>query len=242
MKKLITLLCLAVLIIACKNLFSGKNDAIPLNAVHEITAKESINTSEYTYVRASESGEDIWLVVPKTGIKIRGIYYYQGGMLMENFKSKELNKTFPSVLFLEGLSDNKDKLLLKSVSQAINQNSEEKHVNVNTSNLSKLNLNIKTDKGGATISELFAKKEMYSGKIVKITGLVTKFSPDIMKKNWAHLQDGTENAGKFDLTVTTSALIKQGDTVTFEGKIAINKDFGYGYNYEVLMEDAVIAK
>jgi hypothetical protein len=242
MKKLITLLCLTVFIIACKNIFSGKNDAIPLNAVHEITAKEFINTSEYTYVRASESGEDIWVVVPKTGIKIGGIYYYQGGMLMEKFESKELKRTFPSVLFLEGLSDNKDKFLAKTVSPVMDQKSEEKHVNVNTSNLSKLNINIKTAKGSTTISELFAKKEMYSGKIVKIKGLVTKFSPDIMKKNWAHLQDGTESAGKFDLTVTTNALVKQGDTIIFEGKITINKDFGYGYNYEVLMEDAVIAK
>ena len=63
-----------------------------------------------------------------------------------------------------------------------------------------------------------------------------------MKKNWIHLQDGTENAGKFDLTVTSDGKAVVGDIITVEGKLAINKDFGYGYSYEVLVEDAVITK
>lgn len=242
MKKLLIMFCFTLLMIACKNLFSGKNDAIPLNAVHKIIAKEFINANEFTYVRASESGNDIWIAIPKSVIKIGGTYYYQGGIVMEKFESKELKRTFTSVLFLEGLSDDKDKLLAKTNSSVKDQNTDEKHINVNTTNLSKLNINIKTAKDGITISELFAKKEKYSRKNVKISGQVTKFSPDIMKKNWVHLQDGSENAGKYDLTVTTNALVKKGDTVTFEGKISLNKDFGYGYFYEVLMEDAVIAK
>ncbi|MEI7897164.1 MAG: hypothetical protein WCJ26_09020 [bacterium] len=61
-----------------------------------------------------------------------------------------------------------------------------------------------------------------------------------MKKNWIHIQDGTEFSGKFDLTVTTDAEAAVGQTITLEGKITLNKDFGYGYAYEVLMEDATI--
>ena len=63
-----------------------------------------------------------------------------------------------------------------------------------------------------------------------------------MNKNWIHIQDGTDNSGKFDLTVTTDIEVKVGDTITLEGAIALDKDFGFGYKYEVIMEDAKLVK
>jgi hypothetical protein len=62
-----------------------------------------------------------------------------------------------------------------------------------------------------------------------------------MGKNWVHIQDGTEYQGGFDLTITTDGQVAVGETVTFEGKIVLDKDFGYGYSYPVLMEEAKIA-
>ena len=58
-----------------------------------------------------------------------------------------------------------------------------------------------------------------------------------MGKNWVHIQDGTEFGGGFDITITTDKPASVGETVTFEGKIALDKDFGYGYFYSVLMEE-----
>jgi hypothetical protein len=69
-----------------------------------------------------------------------------------------------------------------------------------------------------------------------------KFSGGIMNRNWVHIQDGTKDNGKFDLTVTTQDSVKVGDVVIFEGKIALNKDIGAGYFYEILMEDAKMRK
>ena len=63
-----------------------------------------------------------------------------------------------------------------------------------------------------------------------------------MGKNWVHIQDGTDYKGKFEIVITTSDESKAGATVTFEGKIVLNKDLGYGYFFEVLMEDAKIKK
>ena len=63
-----------------------------------------------------------------------------------------------------------------------------------------------------------------------------------MKKNWVHIQDGTKDAGKFDLTVTTQDSVKVGDVVIFEGVAAFNKDVGAGYFYEILLEDAKVKK
>jgi hypothetical protein len=59
-----------------------------------------------------------------------------------------------------------------------------------------------------------------------------------MKTNWVHIQDGTNNDGSFDLTITTDEVTKVGDVVTFEGVVAVKKDFGAGYYYEVIVEKA----
>jgi hypothetical protein len=53
-----------------------------------------------------------------------------------------------------------------------------------------------------------------------------------MNKNWIHLQDGTENNGKYDLMVTSDKEVKVGETVTLVGKISLSKDFGYGYSWK----------
>jgi hypothetical protein len=87
------------------------------------------------------------------------------------------------------------------------------------------------------ISDLLANKKNYSGKTVKVTGQVTKYNPEIMGKNWVHIQDGTEFQGGFDLTITTDKRVTVGSTITFEGRIVLDKDFGYGYFYTVLMEE-----
>lgn len=96
--------------------------------------------------------------------------------------------------------------------------------------------------GGITIAELFSNKSSYSGKIVKIRGKITKVNPAIMGKNWIHLQDGTEFNGQFDLTITSDLELQPGSIITIEGKIALDKDFGYGYSYPVLMEEGKLVE
>ena len=101
----------------------------------------------------------------------------------------------------------------------------------------KMNVTVEPCDGCITISNLIANKQSYSGKVIKVKGKVTKFNPEIMGKNWVHIQDGSEFQGGFDLTITTDKKVSVGDTITFEGKIVLDKDFGYGYFYSVLMEE-----
>jgi len=89
-----------------------------------------------------------------------------------------------------------------------------------------------------TIAKLMADKKSYKGKVIKVKGQVTKYNAGIMGKNWVHIQDGTDYENNFDLTITTDIGAVVGEIVTFEGKIALDKDFGYGYAYEVIMEEA----
>ena len=106
----------------------------------------------------------------------------------------------------------------------------------------KINISIEAGEGCIKISDLFANKKSYAGKSIKVKGFVTKFNPEIMGKNWIHIQDGSEYDGDFDLTITTASQVSVGETLTFEGTIALDKDFGYGYKYDVLLEEAKIIK
>ncbi|MFZ5775781.1 MAG: DNA-binding protein [Thermodesulfobacteriota bacterium] len=97
---------------------------------------------------------------------------------------------------------------------------------------------------GRTVAEIFAKAKELGGKKVKVRGQVVKFSPAIMGKNWLHIQDGTGDPMKntHDLVVTTASEAAKGDMVTVEGVLAADKDFGYGYKYDVIVEDAAVSK
>ncbi|PLW99344.1 MAG: nucleotide-binding protein, partial [Marinilabiliales bacterium] len=73
-----------------------------------------------------------------------------------------------------------------------------------------------------------------------IRGKVTKFNSKIMNRNWIHLQDGTGNSGGFDFTATTSDEVNVGDIITIEGVITLEKDFGAGYFYDIIMESGKV--
>ena len=59
-----------------------------------------------------------------------------------------------------------------------------------------------------------------------------------MAMHWVHLKDGTGEEGTDDLTITTDETVIVGQVVTFEGTIVLNKDFGAGYKYDVIMQQA----
>ena len=96
--------------------------------------------------------------------------------------------------------------------------------------------------GGQTVAEVFTRKAELSGKEVAVRGQIVKVSSGVMGKNWLHLQDGSGAAGSNDLTVTTAATAKVGDVVVVKGKLSTDKDFGYGYKYDAIVEDANVTK
>ncbi|MFA6497737.1 MAG: DNA-binding protein [Desulfurivibrionaceae bacterium] len=97
---------------------------------------------------------------------------------------------------------------------------------------------------GFTVADIFGKAASLNGKKVKIKAQVVKVSPEIMGKNWLHLQDGTGDPLKntHDLVVTTTGKAEKGDIVTVEGVLAADKDFGAGYKYAVIVEDVSITR
>ena len=239
-----------ILILACGSGPNSQPVAGRQADVHKITVEEVLQSTKYTYLRAKEVDAGLWLAVSKSEATAGEVYYYkgEGGLPMTNFTSKELNRTFEKILFLDKMY--KDEACsvsasnMKEMSPSYHHHSDPQH-SMNTRQVETPGATaIITEqaKGGITIAELFKNKKSYSGKTVIIKGQVVKFIPAIMNKNWLHIQDGTEFSGKFDLTVTTGNEVKVGDTVTLQGVIALDKDFGFGYFYEVIMEDAKLVK
>jgi hypothetical protein len=221
-----------ILVTGCKN--SGSRKAVPVSDVHEVKVEEVLQANNYTYLRVSEKGMEQWLAVPSMIASKGDVYYYRGGMEMQNFQSSDLGKVFESVLFLEQVYTTPP---LPEIEEATAAKTHTGLVKAK-----KMDFSVDPAQDGITIAELFAGKEKYEGKTVKVRGAVTRFNPSILETNWIHIQDGTEHEGQFDLAVTTDQTVEPGDIIIVEGKISLNKDFGYGYYYDVLMENATVSE
>lgn len=230
------------LLISCNNATVKKSDKQPSSPnamqmepaadMHTVVAKDVVQTSGYTYLLLTEGDKEYWAAVSRFEAEKGKTYYYKTGMEMQNFKSKELNRTFESIQFINEFSD-----------QPI---TEKKAVALTTKGRQSMEkvdgIKVEVASGAVKLSDIFANKGNFAGKKVKITGQVIKFSPEIMNKNWVHLQDGTEANGSFDLTITTMESVEIGSVVTFEGTLVLDKDFGYGYKYDLLLEDSKLVK
>jgi hypothetical protein len=96
--------------------------------------------------------------------------------------------------------------------------------------------------GGKTIQEIFDEKASLAGSKVTVRGKAVKVNSGIMGKNWVHIRDGSGANGDNDLTITTASpsLPDVGDLVLVTGTVALDQDFGVGYQYDVILQDAEI--
>jgi len=93
-----------------------------------------------------------------------------------------------------------------------------------------------------SVEELIKNKEKYNKQTVRLKGEVSKYNSHIMNVNWIHIKDGTSFNGKSDVTATSTTEVKLGDTISIEGKVTLDKNFGSGYIYPILIENATIIK
>lgn len=200
-------------------------------ATHEVKVKEVIQGSSYTYMLVSENKKESWIAVNKQEANTGDTYYFQDGLLMTNFTSKELNRTFPEIYFVNEITT--------VPTSGGNSSMMQSHTG-KVATGQRDDIKVEKGSGDLTIAALFKNRADYSGKKVKITGIVVKVNNGIMDRNWVHIQDGTSDAGSFDLTITTQDEVQVNQTVTFEGVITLDKDFGAGYFYDVVMEQATL--
>lgn len=96
------------------------------------------------------------------------------------------------------------------------------------------------DESPATVASINQNKAALAGKTVKAAGKVVKVNNGIMGRNFVHIQDGTGDANTNNLIVTSKQTAKVGDQVSISGVAVLNRDFGSGYMYPLLIEEATI--
>jgi len=193
---------------------------------HIVEVIEHTNASNYTYINVEEKDKEYWIAVPQMEVEDGEVLFFTKSMEMKNFKSESLDKTFESILFVEDISRTPQ-----------SKDGKISHPNVEST---REEVKIEPLKDGYTIAKLFNEKESLAGKKIKVRGKVVKYNEGILDRNWIHIQDGTGEQGKHDLVVTTTASVQIGQTIIAEGTIAIDKDFGSGYMYSILLENAEI--
>lgn len=210
----------------------------PATAGYKGAVVESLNAAGYTYVLVDTGSEKIWAAATEFQVKVGDKVKVPPGSLMKNFHSKTLNRTFDLIYFV-------GKITVDGAEQTSNR-LPSGHPGIAkappaTSGPAEFDFSgIEKPEGGKTIADIYAEKSKLSGKNVLLRGKVVKFNPNIMGKNWMHLQDGTGAAETNDLTITTSENVKVGDKVLVSGVIVTEKDFGAGYKFAVMIEAAEV--
>lgn len=179
----------------------------------------------YTYVYLDDGSTKIWAAGPQSAIEVGDRVTVQTGMPMAGFRSEALDRTFEKIYFTTSFGDRHAKASpASSVSEADGVEIGE----------------IARAESGYTVAELWGKKNELGDDAIVVRGRVVKFLPGIMNRNWIHLKDGTGEGESEEITVTTNQQTKVGDVILVRGQLSRDIDFGAGYSYELIIQDAAI--
>lgn len=245
MKPFLLISCLSLLLLSCQNkpkVIQAESQTnttvdftptVPIQTpkslsfqdqVHRVKVLEVLAADPYSYLYVSEGTDSYWIAIRKQEVSIGEEYYFANGLLKTGFESKTHNRTFEKLYLVSKLMP-----LDHSKTQMTQDTTEKNFVIINDSPSPDI-------EGVIPISQLIEHKESYAGNHVIIHGTITKINPEIMNRNWIHIQDGS--ADDFDLVVTSAELFKVGDLVTLSAHVVLNKDFGAGYSYPLILENA----
>ena len=192
---------------------------------------ETFDSGGYTYVKVSGNNKETWVAVPQMPVAVGDEIVYEEGTEMGAFSSPTLKRSFDNIIFTSGLTVN------RSAKKLASEEEKQKAVQVEKA----------TGADAYRISELYSKKAGLDKKQVRVRGKVVKVSKKVFGHNWLHLLDGSGQVGKGDhkLVVTTAPNAVEaavGDVVTVSGTVDLNKDFGAGFGYEVMLEEVTVEK
>ncbi len=210
---------------------------------------ETMNSGGYTYINLDTGKEKIWAAAPETKVEVGQRVSVPRGMMMKDFPSTTLNKTFDEIWFVNGFypEGQMPKSLMAAKpsggmpgalgdgSAGAMGASHNKVADAGVSGVDKVD-------GGYDIAGIYAAGASLAGQKVKVRGRVVKVTPRVMGTNWIHIQDGSGSGATADLAVTSSAEVQTGDLIVVEGTLATDKDFGAGYKYSAIIENATVTK
>jgi hypothetical protein len=243
--------------------------AAPSAGLTEVKGKvvERLDAPPYSYLRVATAQGETWTAVPKTDVAVGTEVTVAGAIPMKDFESKTLNRKFDLVYFgslgggpgaphggIGGVPQMPP--AMGQVAPGVPQMpppgmgggmsdlaAQHAAASAAATDVGDVKVEKATGADGRTIAEVYAQRAALKEKSVAVRGKVVKFNEGIMGRNWLHLRDGTGAANKDnDLTVTTGEKVQVGDVVVVKGTVRVDKDFGTGHPYAVIVEDAKVSK
>lgn len=209
---------------------------------------ETLAASDYTYMRLKTKDGETWAAVTKTTVKKGQQVTIVNTAPMHGFESKTLNRKFDSLFFGSlGQPGEKPSAPAAAAPAAAPETRAEmaaRHGQMAAGPAEAADVKVPKAEGAnaKTVAEVWASRAALRGQDVVVKAKVVKVTSGVMGKNWLHVRDGSGSAQKkdHDLTVTTSDVVKVGDVVTIAGAVSVDKDFGAGYAYPVILENAKV--
>ncbi len=216
----------------------AEGEKVEVSSIHG-PVSEIITASGYTYIAIDVDGKKVWAAGPVSTFKIGDRVGFSMEMPIANFQSRSLERTFDRIYFVDGFISKDGGSSDKSSKMSLSHGSNSSPHGSTKLTSGKVTVEITKVAGGKDIAEIYKDKKALEGKAVKVKGEVTKYTPQILGFNWIHIRD---NSTDTDLTITTSDTAAVGDVIVVKGLIALEKDFGYGYVYPVILEKAEVVK
>ena len=232
---------LVICMLAAAPFVWAANKTVPPPPAADVVTGEVLEVRDvesYTYLRLKTAQGETWAAVPKEAVKKGAKVTIENAAVMDDFESKALNKTFKTVVFgtlapaLGSTARSDKEVAAAHVGVAKSADAADSHVP-------------KASGANAhTVAEIMAKAADLKDKPVLVRGKVVKYNPQILGKNWIHLRDGSGAAADNtnDVLVTTSDQAQVGDVVTVKGVVRTNKDFGSGYSYKAIVDEATLQR
>jgi hypothetical protein len=207
------------------------------------TVVETMDAAGYTYVLLETSEGQSWYAAQQTAVSIGDVVQTDAGMPMQDFTSKTLGRTF-DVIYFTGAFQNLSAGAMPEghPATAMPPGHPPMPTESGGADTAAEPAAVAAVEEGKDIAWVYANKDSLADQPVSLRGQVVKYNANILGTNFVHIQDGSGDAadGSNDLIVTTQAEVAVGQTVVVSGNIVLSKDFGAGYSYPVLMEDASV--
>lgn len=197
------------------------------NDLHTVIVNEVLPTDKYVYLNVTEGKEQFWIATTKKEVEVGQTYFYKGGLLKTNFESKEYNRIFDKIYLVSNVVEANHGNTQGAIAENPKQPNLKPQDHVPTST-----------PGSITIASLVAQPENFEGTVIQLSGTCVKLNSNIMGRNWIHLKDGTQD--DYDLVLTSNFPVQEGAKVTMKGTVSLDRDFGAGYLYDIIVENAVV--
>ena len=224
----------------------------PASGTVKGTVLETIDAAGYTYMRLKTSKGEIWAAVTKAVVKKGSEVTVVNATPMDGFESLTLKRKFDRIVFGNLAAEDSGASGFSPLAPGHGAAPEKQssvaaqHAGVGSAPAETGGIKVKKAEGeeGKTVAEVFAARASLKDAPVAVRGKVVKYNPGIMGKNWVHLRDGSGSSEKKDndITVTTQDSAAVGDIILVRGTLRLNRDFGSGYSYPAIIEDAKVSK